>query len=356
MALAVYGGRPDREVWLFALVGIFIFLSLFAAGTRAAMHDLLPSLGLWGRLAHIFLASLAFLSPMALRGHAVLPEGFVLMLPLLLPLVTRVNVLRFYLAVTLVGFGLTYLGGSGPGLAIVLGFGATTLLCFSSAHFALTGEPFGLHGWWPIRQVIRTAVVFFIPAGLASALVYRIWPDLPVGGPPAADAGAEVSTAELLERVGRARGTSTGDFVLEVILGVLLVLAAIILIHLARRMLSHRARPKNLPLLKGSDVSELDYESLQRPAATVGLPGSRGEIVRLWWRWARRHSAADAPGAAGETAAEIAVRVAAEHESHAPASELTSLLERAHYGQAEPTEADVEAMRELVRDEIEREG
>lgn len=356
MALAVYGGRPDREVWLFALVGIFIFLSLFAALTRAAMHDLLPSLGVWGRLVHIFLASLAFLSPMPLRGHAVLPEGFVLILPLLLPLVTRVNVLRFYLAVTLVGFGLTYLAEDGPGLGVVLGFGATTLLCFSSAHFALTGEPFGLHGWWPIRQVIRTAVVFFIPAGLASALVYRIWPDLPAGRAPAAVEGADLSTTELLERVGRARGTSTGDFILEVIGAVLIVLAAIVLIHLARRMLSRKARAKNLPLLKGSDVSELEYESFGKSAAAAGLPGSRGEIVRLWWRWARRHSAADSPGAAGETAAEIAVRVAAGHEARAPASELTRLLERAHYGKAEPTEADVEAMRKLVRDEIEREG
>ncbi len=356
MALAVYGGRPDREVWMFALAGIFIFLSLFAAMTRAAMHDLLPSLGVWGRLTHIFLASLAFLSPMPLDGHTVLPEGFVLILPLLLPLVTRVNVLRFYLAVTLVGFGLTYLGSEGPGLAVVLGFGATTLLCFSSAHFATTGERFGLHGWWPIRRVIRSAVVYFIPAGLAAALVYRIWPDLPTGRPPAAEPGAEISTADLLERVVRARGTSTGDFVVEVILAILIVLAAIILIHLARRMLSRRAKAKNLPLLKGSDVSELDYASLARPSSAPGLPGSRGEIVRLWWRWARRHSAADAPGAAGETAAEMAVRVASEHESRPPASELTNLLERAHYGRSEPTEADVEAMRKLVRDEIDREA
>src|SRR5690606_28262503 len=89
-----------------------------------------------------------------------------------------------------------------------------------------------------------------------------------------------------------------------------------------------------------------------------GLQGRRGEIVRLWARWAAAQPVSE-PRAASDTAREFANRLDAPpslEELRAEKRLATDLLERAHYDEEEPSEEHLTAMRQLTEKAIAREA
>ena len=348
LVYAVHGRNPEHEAWMRGLWIVLAAQTFLVANTRIVMLDLFVGMSPPGKIFYLMVITFFFISPVALQGHLVVPDGFVMLLfPLLLFAVTE-RMVRVLLAATLIGFWFACGPSPRPPLEVILGFGATTLWVLATAHFSFLAEPFGLRGWWPIRRTIQTVLMVFGPAALAAFVAYRFWPGFPsaeIGGVAATAGGAEPE----LRRLSEMERKEIVDALLRSLIWMIAILASLVAVYLVRRYFSQREKPGNLPKLRGADVSQLDLVRSAKAAKRGELHGTRGQVVRLWWRWAREQEARGIERSRGETASELADRVVSEEGRAAAPDEMTKILERAHYGDEEPTQADVEEMQRLVK-------
>lgn len=328
--------------------------ALTACHLRIVLHDLLTSLSDRDR----FLLTLFMLGPILLpalvRGPRVVPDGPLWAAPAALLLAVTPWLTRRFLALTLIGAWLATMrmGHDPVALGLLLGFGISWLVALGASHFAATGDPHGLGGFWPVRKVVTSALAASIPAALAAVLAWWIWPDTM---PAAAARGAErvafaASRTPLIQRLDVVQWQA---LMWHLALLVVLVAAVIVLLHYLRKWLLRRtAKAGGISLIPGQ-VAQLEYENELPPSEKKSLPGLRGRIVQLWGRWAAAVERAGEGRLPGETAAAHAARLGRENPALTPPETMTALLERTHYGLAEPRREDVAAMERYVREQLE---
>lgn len=343
----VYSGRPEPErIWLHVLLGAQATLALATRFLRLVVQDWHSSASVSElALFHMIPISLFFM-PAFIRGHAVFPEGFALASLPLLFLAVEAPMARRYLAATLLGFWFALYARRDLGLEYVIAFGVSTLWCLACVHFTFVGTPFGLRGWWPAGRIAGAVIVYGIPASLAAFLAWGAWPE-----PPASEIARGLPPPEAI--AARVRAMSAEEvrrFIIQLGIGAMLVFACLALLYYLRRWLSNRARPVMLPHIVGGELSEVEYAARERAQPRPALAGNRGRIVRLWSEWSRRQEiAAGTARLAGETAAELAERLARETGGNSETrGEIVAKFDAAHYGPVEPAEENVAAMEILV--------
>lgn len=343
---AVYGAREDREAWYRASATAFTVAAVLLILLRVVIHDIFIGLAVSVRTFYFLVFGVLFFIPGAVRGHSVLPEGFAVALPVLTLCAIHGPAIRRWMLFSMAGFWAASFSHPPPGLLLTLAYVFTLLWVFATAYFAETGEPFGLRGWWPVRTTLMLSALYFVPAALVTVGAYFLWPEFHPEGrpqappPPTARAAMELSPADL------------NTLLLRFFLWLGLVLISFILIVFIRRRLGRRRRPAGLPKVFGMDVGDMQFFRAPDRREKKGLAGERGRIVRLWMKWA--WDVGEGRGES-ETAREVAERVSRERGTASTEREqLTALLEKAHYGEEEPTRADAEAMKKAVRRDMRR--
>lgn len=339
---AVYGAVPQMEWWFYGLLIAFGVLAVVGAIGRDLFHDWFASMTLPGRVWYFLLIAFMFVVPIPLYRQNVIPEGFVLALPLLLPFAVVEPVARLYLAIAMVGFYFALPRSPIEAPYSVLAYGAATLWAFGTAHYAFTGHPFRLRGWWPMRRIVFNVIAYCIPAGLAALMAFSLWREPPKASAPATSGITAPAIAP------RTTPLDAEEALVRAAVYMAMIIASLIFLHLVRRFFSRRAKPPNMPEVRMVSVSDVDLRRAEGRPVARGLAGARGQVVKLWWNWAKRHQREDG---AAETAAELGDRVANEAASDEAPLEITRLMEMAHYGPAEPTPSQVETMRDLIRRE-----
>ena len=292
------------------------------------------------------------MTPSLVKGPRVLPDGLLWATPAMMFIAVRANLTRRCLAWTLAGAWFAALGPHQAGLGLVLAlFGLSWLVALGATHFAFTGDPYCLAGWWPVRQVLRSALVTAIPALAVGALAWWVWPEsasrAPLlgssAGPPARQPQALIQQLDMLDL--------TALLIRGVIMLFMTILLIVFLFYL-RRYLLRRHRTILESEILPSQVARMEYVLRPPTPAPRVLPGLRGRIVTLWGRWAAVLAREGLGRGEGETAAQYATRMGRDEPALTPPPGLTHMLEQAHYGDAEPTPADLEAMRQYVQEEL----
>ena len=362
LAAMVFLPREDplsRKLLVGTVLGSAVLL-IYVVHGWAVFHDFLIGFDLRGRvLLECLLVAACIAAPLFLK-YPLLPDALFWAALVTLPIAVTPGMLRRGLALSLLAawFAARDLPGAW-GLALTLTFGAAWLLALGNAHIGFMGEPFALRGWWLPRRALRNMAFVALPSAAAGVLMYLQWqppqPGVPArSGDPVEEAIRQVPFTErepvdpqaLLNAVFQLAGA----FVIVII--------TLVVLHFLIRKLRGRTSSLLEDLLPGQ-IGRL-HEAPPAPGPARGLAGRRGEIVRLWARWARAQPVAEGRDPA-DTAREFAGRVGpqeAQMDQPDPARQkqlATELLENAHYNAEEPTEAQVATMRELTAAAIERE-
>lgn len=344
---AVYGQRPEDAVWLKSAAGAFAVMAALLAVARVVFHDVYVSMTPAMKAAYFLLNGVLFCAPGVVQGHGVIPEGFAVALPAMALSAVNGRTLRRWTLFSMLGFWFAAFSATPPSAPLILLYGFSLLWLFAATHFAETGEPYGLRGWWPARTTLQLAALYALPAGLMAMGTYFLWPDLRPAV-PAASAAPPITARAVM----RLSPDDMRSLLIRFLIWFGLIAFSLVLITIVRRRLGRRRRPEGLPKVFGMDVGDLQFFRGPEMKPGRGLGGERGLIVRMWMKWARERGEGRAES---ETAREVAARVTlAEGEEPRDRRTLTELLERAHYGAEEPTTADVEAMKQAVKRELKR--
>ena len=353
MVAARPGGMPAIAaaiLWSLAL-GATAFV---ARRNRLAFQELATGLLPRERIVLGLIVAGFFLGPAISTGPLVLVDGFLWALPLLIFFAVTPLLARLCLAWCLGGAWMAAATLTMPGplpLLLVILFGGTWLLAVGAAHFAFTGDTYGLRGWWAIRRLGVSVLPATFAAILAALAVGRLWP------PPGLHEPLNwrgLGSAEVRHRaVGE---LELSRLMWQIAAAVIMVVALFWLMLVLRRLLLKRRRARvKLDILPGQ-TARLEYRAAPPPPPVPELPGLRGRIVQLWSRWAAAMGAEDFTRRPGETAREFAARVQATGRDAQPPPELTELFEAAHYGEMEPDARDLDRMRSLVQEELSRQS
>jgi len=349
VAWAIYGSRGVLDRWFLWSLGGFVLTIAFTGTFRDLMHDWVISLGGGGRIIYGVIVAFAFSWPGFVEGHRVMPEGFAVALPLIAFISARETIVRVFIGYTILGFAMAALGDTPPSLSLTLAVTFTTIFSITATHFAFTGADFGLRGWWAIGKIAQTSAIYFFPTALVAAATFLFWPEF-VPDAPAAAGQAQQSTAS---RVAAMNPDQLGEALFRLALWLAMLLASLALLYYLRRRLGRRSAPLDVPKVFGTDVSELEIEKMEVAAPGPTLGGRRGQIVELWQRWQLEYEARGLGRSSSETADEMARRVRAGEQWDGSSKEaLTGMLERAHYGEAEPTDEEVAQMQRTVKEEM----
>jgi hypothetical protein len=346
---AVYGFEFERRSWLLGVLGALALAAISVCLLRPAIQDWRSALSANERLFLQGFTLLFFFAPAALPSHSVLPEGFVLALPMLLWFAIDPRLARRYMAVCLIGFWFALGNAPGAPLGLVVAFGAASLWAFAGAHFAFVGEMFSLRGWWPLGRILGAVALYTIPSALAAYLAYLTWPGSP--DVPALDPSTRPDPSVALLRLTELDPKEMKRFLLHAGFSLGIIVASLIALYFLRRYFGKRARPKDMPRVLGAEISAIEYEARRGSAPRPSLDGTRGQIVRLWARWARYKEAEGIHREPSETAAEWTERLRTEPECGEAAGSLTRLFEEAHYGARNPAAEEVRRMKRLVESE-----
>ncbi len=343
------GQREENRLWFVLLLSALGIAALLAMMLRPLLQDWFSDIQPSERFLLFAIISASFLTPSLIPSRKILPEGFLFALIPMLFFSADQKMVRRYLAMSLVGFWFALGKSDANEWETVVVFGATTLWSFSAAHFAFVGNPFGLRGWWPVRRIFQAVTFAFIPSTLAGYLAYQIWPRIPAANPAETKLGEKSPSPSV-----HLSPEQLNELLIRSVLGMFLIVASVVALHYLRRFLNRRARAANLPQVLGADVGELDYERLQPSAPPPTLDGTRGQIVRLWQKWAKRREAEGVIRSQGETASEFAGRVESPSDQSDTRLPLTRLFEKAHYGPQTPSPTEVEEMKALTRSDVEK--
>ncbi len=360
LALAALVGLAREGLlnpWPLAGWGIALgLMAVLACDQRLPLQDLLMGLNGREKLLLWLMLGAVFLAPVFLEGHLVLRDGFLWVAPMVLFQAVTPQRVRIFLAVALAGAWMAALAlpPEPAGLVLMLGFGLAWLLALGAIHFAWSCEPHGLEGWWPLFRLGLGTLATALPAALAGYVAWLTWPE---GGLHRPVALGEVAV-EALPRAAR-RGLDELELYrlfYHLVMAGLMILGLLAIMWLARRLRSRRGGSRLLPGMVAAETATLEYRAARPPAAPPRLDEARAGIVRLWGRWADAMAREGISRQPGETAREFNQRLAREQAGAETAPEMVDLLERAHYGAVQPTAADLERMRELVAEELSRQG
>lgn len=343
------GALAPLAAWIVGL-GVIAWLT---CRSRIELHDMLVDLGERERLFLGLLILMFLLLPVFSRHCRIIPDGFLWTMPAMMLISVKPHLARRLLAWTLIGGWFAALYIHDPlSLGLLLAFAVSWLLALGATHFAFTGDPYGLTGWWPFRKVLANALLTSIPATLVGVMIWWFLPKEAVRAlrQAGADHPATGLTAHRL-----ADRLSTVDLMVLLWEGAAcLVLTAILfifLLYIRRLILKRRRTSLSEDILLGQ-VARLEYRVTPPPHTPPSLSGRRGKIVKLWGQWAAAMEREGLGRQSGETAAQFAGRLSRQTPDAAPPAALTGLFEQAHYGPAEPTPADLEAMRQYVQTEL----
>ena len=345
--------------------GAWLALAAWAAGlgaaawllgrARAIVHDAIFSLSYRDRAFLALGIVVLFLMPAVAKGPRVLSDGFLWAAPALILAAVRPTLARLALAWTLAGAWFAAWRVEGVWLAVLGAFGVSWLAAMGTVHFAFTGEPHGLSGGWALRRAVRNALFTSIPALAAAAAAWWLWPRLGWGGAAGGGLPRKIVESGGLQPRPTARQIEPmvlADLAWRGILVLILLLLTFALLLYIRRLFLRRQRVNAIGDLLPGQVGRLSYEVKPPSPRHKPLGGLRGKIVTLWARWAAAMGGEGYERKPGETAAQFAHRLESERPEAAPPTPMTELLEKAHYGPAEPTREDLEKMRRLVEDAL----
>lgn len=362
MALAAMVTIPRSSGWMLAgiLTGWAGGLGLAAAlacQQRLPLQDLLSGMMPRERVLFSMLLVAVMFSPAFTDGHYVLVDGWLwISAPLLLLAVTPIMT-RIYLACILAGAWMA--AGVSPHepwqLALVLAFGLSWLASIGAAHFAHVGAPHGLAGWWPIYRLVVSVLQAALPAVAAAVALWLVWPATGLHKPI-----RNVRAAELLAPPpGSPHSVAPleiATLLWQLFFLLLMIIWMIWIMLYIRRLFGRRSGETPLIDLLPEQSARMEYRAAPPRKAKPALGGRRGQIVALWRRWSDAMGSETAARREAETAREFTERLTRENPVTDPGPEMTQLLEQAHYAQAEPTDEDLERMRQAVETELSRQS
>lgn len=355
LALLVFLPRHGDEGVIEA--GFWVLVLGAAAGlatlTRDSLHDLIAGMNEREKFALGMLVLAVFVTPGMFKGYRVLPDGFLWATPLQIVMAVRPSSTRRLLAWTMLGgWVAAFWAREVEHVVLALALGASWLLALGATHFAFTGDEHGLAGWWPVRKVIWNAVTVSLPALVVGVALWLIWDEWNPQG--VGRLMALLGVAFKSWKVGRTvNQQQAGELLWWGVSTLCITLLLIVLMFYIRRYFLRRRKTVLESDVLPGQVARMEFhrEALRR--AKPHLEGTRGQIVELWSRWASALARAGVGRKESETAAQYAGRLAAGEVDLSPSPEMTGLLERAHYGDEEPSAQDVRAMRALVERELE---
>ena len=176
-------GWPAGIPWILLSSVLLALAATAACRLRRLLHDLLIVLSPREQLVLASGVLALFLLPGLFLPGRILPDGFIWAAPLLLLLSVRPSYTRRFLAWTFLG---AWVGGfrihDTAGMVWMLLFGVSWLTALGATHFAFTGEPHGLAGWWPVRRILRNAWAASVPALATALLAWWVWPEPSLAG------------------------------------------------------------------------------------------------------------------------------------------------------------------------------
>lgn len=349
---AVYSPATGDPVFGRVLAALFAVVTPLAGALRLSTQDAYASLRTSGRFFTFTLPLFFIVAPIFIPGRSILPDGLVFYLLTTTLLAMDVRPIRYHLAVSLVLFWFGLAGPDAPGMPWILGVGATTVWSLSALHFASVGEDFGLRGWWAVGRVLQTVALFMIPSGGAVWLITEGWPVPPDRVRP--ERGRSITAEEVWRRLAEMDPTDMAELARRIAFSLLVILLTLIVLYYLRRLMASRGQVTELPWIPGTDVSEVEYTKAEPRMPAPRVPGVRGAIISQWWRWARWQRDKGLLRRDADTAREFGDAVRDRSADPEAVDRLTELMDRAHYGAAEPTVEDLEEMRRLTLEEHRR--
>lgn len=348
----VYGLEPTHSRWFIALSSALLPVAFLGYVARLAVQDWFVSARGAERAFIPLIALGCFQMPIWLRGHHVLPEGFVFALFPLLFFSFGHGPLMWLWGVMTLGswFALAdWPGEPGGFIGPAAVMGALSLWSLTAIHYASVGAPFGLRGWWPFSRVIMTVIFFCVPSGLAAWLAASLRLDRSIpASPPPPSAAPEIPLDRVYQRLQRLSRAELMELFIRAGLSILVLLTAIVTLWLVRKWLGRRAKPARAPILFGADIAESEITGIGQAAEPATLDGPRGEALALWRRWERALAQSGRAREANETASEFTTRIASELGAGSDSRRIARLLESAHYALEEPSPSDLSDMNDLV--------
>lgn len=332
-------------------------MAVLSCNQRLALQDLLAGLLPRERLLLAVLLVGVMLGPSLTEDCHVLIDGWLWVAPLLLLLAVTPVMARIYLGVTLLGAWMTAGGGGREPceLALLLVFGVCWLAAIGAVHFAHTGDPHGLAGWWPLWRLLVSVLQAALPAVVAAAAIWWIWP---ATGLHRAYVGIRLVdvVAPGPARAGRVPDFEIVTLIWQLFLACLMIFWMVWVMLYLRRLFAKRSGAAPGLDLMPEQSARMEYRAAppSRPRPTLG--GARGQIVALWRRWSEAMGREAAVRRDGETARDFTRRLGSELPAAEPGPEMTRLLERAHYSPDGPDSDDVERMRRIVETELSRQS
>lgn len=332
-------------------------IAILACNQRLPLQDLLAGLLPRERLMLTILIGGVMLGPSMTDEHRVLIDGWLWAAPILLLLAVTPIVTRIFLAMMLLGawFAAANSAREQYQLALLLVFGVSWLFAIGAAHFAYTGDPHGLGGWWPLWRLFVSVFQAALPAAIAAVAIWLIWPATGLHSAYRGIRAIDV-IAPGAARVGKVPPIDIATLIWEIFLACIMIFWMLWIMLYLRRLFGRRASAAPMLDLMPEQSARMEYRAPTPDKPRPELGGARGQIVALWRKWSEAMAREAAARHEGETAREFTGRVSADLPTADPNPEITRLLEQAHYSPDEPGEAEIERMRLMVESELSRQS
>ncbi|MCE5229575.1 DUF4129 domain-containing protein [bacterium] len=329
-----------------------------ACNQRLPMQDLLAGLLPRERLLLALLIAAFFFSPAITDHFYVFIDGWLWTAPLFMLIAVTPLTTRAFLGFMLAGAWMAAMkSGREPWeLALVLAFGVSWLIAIGATHFAYTGDPHGLAGWWPIWRLAVSVTQAALPATVAAVGIWLVWPITGLHEPFRGIRAIELIGPQTAHRGIKVPPADMAVLVWQMFIVLILIVWTIWVMLYLRRLFGKRSSSAIAVDLMPEQTAHMEYRAAPPRKAPPKLGGVRGQIVALWRVWSEAMRAENEIRRDGETAREFTGRVEGELPAAAPAPEMNALLEKAHYSPDEPRPEDLDRMRRLVETELSKQS
>lgn len=332
-------------------------MAITACNQRLPLQDLITGLLAREKLLLAILMGGVMLGPSLTEEHRVLIDGWLWVAPLLLLFAVTPTMTRIYLGMMLIGAWMAAANSAREPyqLALLLAFGVSWLTAIGAVHFAYTGDPHGLGGWWPIWRLFVSVFQAALPASLAAVAIWLIWPATGLH-----HAYVGIRAVDLIApgpaRAGKAPQFEVATLIWQLFLACIMIFWMVWIMLYLRRLFAKRSGAAPMLDLMPEQSARMEYRATVPAKARPELGGARGQIVALWRRWSEAMGREASARHDGETAREFTERLTSDLPSAEPTPEMTRLLEQAHYSPDEPGADEIEQMRQIVQTELSRQS
>lgn len=332
-------------------------MAIMASNQRLPLQDLLGGLMPRERLLLAMLMGGVMLGPSLTEEHRVLIDGWLWVAPIMLLFAVTPGMTRVYLGMTLIG---AWMAAANSGrepyqLALLLTFGVSWLMAIGAVHFAYTGDPHGLAGWWLLWRLFVSVFQAALPATLAAVAIWLIWPATGLH-----HAYVGIRAVDLIApgpaRAGKVPQVEVATLLWQLILACIMIFWMVWIMLYLRRLFGRRSSAAPMLDLMPEQSARMEYRAATPVKPRTKLGGARGQIVALWRRWSEAMGREAMERRDGETAREFSERLSSDIPATDPNPEMTRLLEQAHYSPDEPGSDEIERMRLMVQNELSRQS